>query len=161
MFVPFDQLPDKARVWIYPSNRKFTPDEVFVIRQKTEAFIEQWTAHGTQLQAGLDLPYDCFIVLGLNESIQSASGCSIDASVHFIKQLETTYKVDLLDKLNVSYKQGDYLAYKTLKDFKKMAKDKAVSKNTIVFNHLVQTKAEYLDHWEVPAIDSWHARFFS
>jgi hypothetical protein len=26
---------------------------------------------------------------------------------------------------------------------------------------LVQTKAEYLDHWEVPAIDSWHARFFS
>jgi hypothetical protein len=42
-----------------------------------------------------------------------------------------------------------------------MAKDKAVSKNTIVFNHLVQTKAEYLDHWEVPAIDSWHARFFS
>ena len=161
MLVPFCQLPDNARVWIYPSSRKFTPNELLAIRQKTEAFLEQWTAHGTQLQAGLDMPYDRFIVLGLNESIQSASGCSIDASVHFIKQLETTYKVDLLDKLNVSYKQGDYVAYKTLKDFKKMAKDKAVSKNTIVFNHLVQTKAEYLDHWEVSAIDSWHARFFS
>ena len=97
----------------------------------------------------------------MDQEKQKATGCSIDASVHFIKQLETTYKVDLLDKLNVSYKQGDYVAYKTLKDFKKMAKDKAVSKNTIVFNHLVQTKAEYLDHWEVPAIDSWHARFFS
>ena len=50
MFVPFDQLPDNARVWIYPSSRKFSPDEVLVIRQKTKAFLEQWTAHGTHVQ---------------------------------------------------------------------------------------------------------------
>jgi hypothetical protein len=41
-----------------------------------------------------------------------------------------------------------------------MAKNKAVSLKTIVFNHLVQTKAEYNDFWEVPASESWHARFF-
>ena len=96
----------------------------------------------------------------MDQNQQLASGCSIDNSVHFIQQLETTFKVDLLDKLNVSYKQGDYIAYKPLNEFKKMVKDKAVSKNTIVFNHLVQTKAEYLDFWEVPAAESWHARFF-
>ena len=39
MFIPFDQLPDNARVWVYPSSRKFTPDELLVIRQKTEALI--------------------------------------------------------------------------------------------------------------------------
>jgi hypothetical protein len=88
-----------------------------------------------------------------------ASGCSIDASVHFIQQLEKAYNVDLLDKMNVSYKQGEYVAYKDLSDFKKMAKDRAVSLNTIVFNNLVATKAEFLDNWEVPAKDSWHARF--
>ena len=91
---------------------------------------------------------------------QFATGCSIDTSVHFIQQLEIEFNVDLLDKLNVSYKQGDYINYKPIKEFKKMVKDKAVSKNTIVFNHLVQTKAEYLDFWEVPAADSWHNRFF-
>ena len=41
-----------------------------------------------------------------------------------------------------------------------MAKDGAVGKKTIVFNNLVNTKEEYLDQWEVPAIESWHSRFF-
>ena len=77
-----------------------------------------------------------------------------------IQKLEKKYNISLLDKLNVSYKQGDYIAYKSLKDFKKMVKDGAVSKNTIVFNNLVQTKMEYTNYWEVPAFESWHARFF-
>ena len=61
--------------------------------------------------------------------------------------------------MNVSYKQGDFVAYKSLIDFKQMAKDKAVSKNTIVFNNLVTTIAEFNESWEVPASDSWHSRF--
>jgi hypothetical protein len=44
-------------------------------------------------------------------------------------------------------------------DFKKMAKARAISKNTIVFNNLVANKQEYLEHWEVPASESWHGRF--
>jgi hypothetical protein len=40
-----------------------------------------------------------------------------------------------------------------------MAKAKAISKNTIVFNNLVANKQEYLEHWEVPASESWHGRF--
>jgi hypothetical protein len=41
-----------------------------------------------------------------------------------------------------------------------MAKEKAVTENTIVFNNLVNTIQEYNDSWEVPAMDSWHSRFF-
>ncbi|MEM9868367.1 MAG: ABC transporter ATPase, partial [Bacteroidota bacterium] len=125
----------------------------------TQAFLTQWTAHGANLKAGFQIPYNRFLVIGLDQSVNSASGCSIDASVHFIQLLEQKFKVDLLDKMNVSYKQGDFVAYKPLKDFKKMAKERAVSKNTIVFNNLVTTKQEYLDHWEVPASESWHSRF--
>ena len=160
MFVPFDQLPDNARVWIYPSSRKFPPDEVLVIRQKTKAFLEQWTAHGTQLQAGLDLPYDLFIVLGLNESIQSASGCSIDASVHFIQSLEETFKITLLDKMNVTFRNNNAIDHISLKEFRTKAKEKKVNSDVIVFNNLVQNKMEYDSLWEVPASSSWHARYF-
>jgi hypothetical protein len=41
-----------------------------------------------------------------------------------------------------------------------MAKEKAVSANTIVFNNLVNTIEEWKENWEVPAEDSWHNRFF-
>jgi len=94
----------------------------------------------------------------VDQEKQSPTGCSIDASVKFVKELEILYSVDLLDKMNVSYKQGNYVAYKTLMDFKKMAKEKAVSKKTIVFNNLVNSLGEYKEFWEVPASESWHSR---
>ena len=42
-----------------------------------------------------------------------------------------------------------------------MAKQKAVSKNTIVFNNLVTNIVELNENWEVPASESWHNRFLS
>ncbi|MEM9075493.1 MAG: ABC transporter ATPase [Bacteroidota bacterium] len=159
MLVDFNALPDTSRVWIYQANRSFTEGEIKEIEQGLAAFITQWTAHGAQLQAGFVTRYNRFIIIGLDQSHASASGCSIDASVHFIQALEKKYGVDLMDRMNVSFKQGEYIAYKTLKDFKKMAKEKAISKNTIVFNNLVTNKMEFLEHWEVPASESWHSRF--
>ena len=132
MLVAFDTLPETSRVWIYQANRSFTEEELTEITANLEAFLKEWTAHGQELKAGYEIKYKRFIILALDQSLASASGCSIDASVHFIQTLEKNYKVDLLDKMNVSYKQGEYIAYKPLIDFKKMAKNKAVSKKTIV-----------------------------
>lgn len=159
MFVNFEELPDDARIWIYQSNRPFTKDELDELKVRLADFLEEWTAHGTSLKASFQLPYGRFLVIGLDQSQAEASGCSIDASVHFIQELQKRYDVDLLDRMNVTFKQGKHLAYKDLKDFKKLVKNKGVSRNTIVFNNLVNTKSEYEDHWEVPLEDSWHARF--
>ncbi len=159
MLVNFDTLPENSRIWIYQSNRSFSEVELNEISSKLNVFLHTWVAHGADLKAGFEIKYKRFIVIALDQDKQSATGCSIDASVQFIQELERVYSVDLMDKMNVSYKQGDYVAYKTLTDFKKMAKNKAVSKNTIVFNNLVNSKSEYQEFWEVPASESWHSRF--
>lgn len=161
MLVDFQTLPEESRVWIYQANRSFTDEEIAEIKSKLDIFIENWTAHGSDLQSGYEIKYKRFIIIALNQELNKATGCSIDASVHFIQQLEKDYNVDLMDKMNVSYKQGEFIAYKTLLDFKKMAKEKAVSKNTIVFNNLVNNIAEYKENWEVPASESWHSRFLN
>lgn len=159
MLVPFNSLPDTSRIWIYQANRKFTEEETREIEEALGHFIEEWTSHGRGLKAGYDLKYNRFIIIALDQSAAAASGCSIDASVHFVQSLEQKYGVDLLDKMNVTFKQGEYVTHKSLTDFKKMAKDKAVSSSTIVFNNLVTNISEYKDHWEVPASESWHSRF--
>lgn len=161
MLVDFEELPETSRVWIYQANRSFTDDELTEIRNQLSSFLTQWTAHSADLRAGFDIKYKRFITIALDQEIHNASGCSIDASVRFIQELEKKYNVDLLDKMNVSYKQGEFIAYKPLVDFRKMAKNKAVSPNTIVFNNLVTNKAEYLTDWEVPAKESWHNRFLN
>jgi len=161
MIKDFKDLPDDSRIWIYQSNRKLSDDEVAAISAKTKTFLEQWTAHGKDLDAGFEIKYNRFIVIGLNQENASASGCSIDSSVYFIQTLEKEYGLDLLDKMNVTFYNGEYIAHKSLADFKKMAKARSVSKNTVVFNNLVITKGDYIDNWEVPAKDSWHSRFLA
>ncbi len=161
MLVPFEDLPNDSRIWIYQSNRKFSDVEVEFITKETKEFLKQWTAHGSELEAGFEIKYHRFIVIGLNQANASASGCSIDTSVRFIQSLERALGVDLLDKMNVTFYSGDFIAHKTLMEFKEMAKKKSVSPNTVVFNNLVNTKEEYLEFWEVPAKESWHSRFLA
>ncbi len=161
MVTDFKNLPDDSRIWIYQSNRKLSDTEVSEITTKTESFLEQWTAHGQNLEAGFEIKYNRFIVIALNQENASASGCSIDASVYFIQSLEKEYGLDLMDKMNVTFYNGDFIAHKTLADFKKMAKARSVSPNTVVFNNLVVTKEDYLENWEVPASESWHSRFLA
>lgn len=160
MYTPFDTLPEESKIWIYQSNRKFSDDEMNEIETDLKVFVENWAAHGTSLTASYLLKYNRFIILAVNQEHQMATGCSIDASVVFIQSLEQKYKVDLLDKMNVTFKVGEHVAHKTLIDFKKMAKDKAVTGDTIVFNNLVNNIAEFNESWETPAADSWHSRFF-
>ena len=160
MYIPFENIPAESRIWIYQSNRKFTDDEVVEIENDLIEFLNNWSAHGASLEASFQLKYNRFIILTVNQEVQAATGCSIDASVAFIQNLEQKYNVDLLDKMNVAFKQGEYITYKTLLEFKKLAKEKAVSENTIVFNNLVTTIEEWNENWEVPAGESWHSRFF-
>ena len=159
MLVEFNSLSETSRVWIYQASRSFNAEELEEVKAGLDQFIKEWTAHGSELKAGYEIRYNRFIVIALDQTNTTASGCSIDASVRFIQALEKKYDIDLLYKMNVSYKQGEFVAYKTLIDFKKMAKNKSVSKNTIVFNNLVTNKLEYENHGEVPAEESWHGRF--
>jgi len=160
MYVPFDTLPEDSRIWIYQSNRKFSDEEIAQIESELQTFTDTWAAHGSGLEASFLTRYNRFIILAVNQETQAATGCSIDASVHFIQQIEKKFNVDLLDKMNVTFRNGEHIAHKTLLDFKKMAKDKAVTANTIVFNNLVNTVGEWNEFWEVTAGESWHSRFF-
>lgn len=160
MYKPFEEMPDHSRVWIYQSNRKFSDEEVQDIDKDLAAFVAEWAAHATPLEASYKIFYNRFIVLAVDQEVHPASGCSIDASVRVIQDLEQKYNVDLLDKMNVTYKTGEFIAFKTLIEFKSLVKSKAVSANTIVFNNLVNDLGEFREFWEVPAEESWHSRFF-
>lgn len=159
MLSPITTLPETSRVWIYQSDTKFSEDQVTKINQDLTSFLEAWTAHGAALKAGFEVKYNRFIIIALDQSQAAASGCSIDSQVRFIQSLQEELGIDLLDKMNVTYYQNDRIHYKPLLDFKKMAKDGAVGKNTIVFNNLVTNLGEFNEYWEIPAKDSWHSRF--
>ena len=159
MYVSYNDLPNTSRVWIYQSNREFTQEEIEIISAMAILFIDQWTRHGDDLKASFTIKYNQFLIIALDESFNNASGCSIDASVRFIKSLEEELRVDLMDKLNVSFKDGERINVVRLSDFQDFAKENKVNSNTIVFNNMVTTKEDFEHKWEVSAKESWHNRF--
>jgi len=160
MITSFSEMSKDSRIWIYQSNRNFIVSELEELNSKTVAFLNSWASHGSEMLCSYQIKYDRFIIIALDESKTSASGCSIDSCVHFIQGLEKTFEVLLLDKMNVAFKQGEYITYKSIQDFKKLVSNKSVSKKTIVYNNLVVDIDDFNSNWEVPASDSWHSRFF-
>ena len=159
MFTEYKNLPNNSRVWIYQSDREFREKEVEFISKKTEDFINQWTRHGDNLKGSFTIKYNQFLVLSVDESFNNVSGCSIDSSVRFIQELEKELKLDLMNKMNVSFKNNNTINIAKLSDFQKYAKDGKINQETIVFNNMVNTKEDFEKNWEVPAKQSWHKRF--
>lgn len=161
MLVPFKSLPKNSRIWIFPSSKEIDIHKKSKIKERLVKFISDWTSHNKNIQAGFELPYNRFIVIALNQNLQNASGCSIDSLMNIIQIFEKEFDLILLDRMNVLYRDKTRkIEYLTLKDFVKMVKYKSINSSTTVFNNLVVNKEEYMDLWEVPAINSWHSRYF-
>ena len=159
MFTQYKNLPSNSRVWIYQADRVFTSEDLEFIALKAEDFINQWTRHGDDLKGSFTIKYNQFLILAVDESFNNVSGCSIDSSVRFIQALEKELQLDLMNKMNITFKDNDRINIVKLSDFQRFAKERKVTSETIVFNNMITTKQELETHWEVPLLDSWHKRF--
>lgn len=149
-----------SRVWIYQSSRMLTAAEVSIIKQRSVLFIDQWTSHGNQMDACIEVLHNCFVIVFVDEQTASASGCGIDKSVHFIQNLEKELNVSLMERTNVAYRGNDNsIKLSSLKEFEQLIDTGLVSGDTIVFNNVISTKQELLTKWEVSVSSSWLSRF--
>jgi len=160
MLCDFKELADNSKVWIYQSNREFTMGEVEEIEAVLEDFISTWKRHGDDLKASYQIRYNQFIILAVDESFNGISGCSIDASTNLMKQIENKYQVELFNKMNTAFKDGENINIVSLVDFQKYAKAQKIHPKTTVFNNMAATKKELETIWEVSADESWHSRYF-
>ena len=159
MFVKFENLPTHSMVWIYQSDRKFSTQEEEFISEKAVSFVDKWTKHGSDLQGSFVIKYNQFLVLAVDEGFNNVSGCSIDSSVRFVQEIEKLLRVDMMNKMNISYREGESITSVKMTIFKEYVKTQKITSKTIVFNNMVSTKQDLKTLWEVPLIKSWHKRF--
>ncbi|MCH8903792.1 MAG: ABC transporter ATPase [Bacteroidetes bacterium] len=152
----YNDLPDNCRVWIYQSDREFTPDEVSDIKVRLGDFVSNWGTHGTQLVAFADVYHNYFIAFVVDEESMKATGCSIDASVHLIQDLERELNLSLLTRTNFAYKDNGQIKVAAQDDFSELVKNGVVSDETIIFDNLVKNKHDFEEKWEIPFEKSWH-----
>jgi hypothetical protein len=154
------QFSENSRVWVYQSDKKLSDIDTQQIQIQLDNFAKSWTAHNNQLKAKGEIRYNRFLILIVDEGQAGASGCSIDKSVHFIKHLEQQYNINLLDRFNLAYREGNEILSAPRHDFEEMLKQGSIDSNTIVFNNMVQNLKELQTKWEVPFRESWHIQLF-
>lgn len=160
MILDLIALDNSARVWIYQADRELSYDDLDVARDKIFSFLEQWTSHDNRLATYGNIFHRRFLALFVDESrAAKASGCSIDASVRFIKSLSEDLLVDFFDRLTYAYLDEDE-EVRTVKhaDLSTAYNDQIITDDTIVFDNLVKDKGEFLQAWTKPLKASWMSR---
>ena len=160
MNVAFDHLPPHARVWIYQASRPLTEAELLPLLPRLAAFAEEWTSHGRQLAAAAQFLHRQFLVIGLDEAVADASGCSIDASVRFVQELEQRLGVTLLEKSRMAFLHNGELRLLTRPELRAAVAAGEVQPDTLYFNNTLTTKAQLDAQWPAPASQTWLASYF-
>jgi hypothetical protein len=131
------------------------------VLEETDAFIHQWMAHGVPLTAGRDLRHNQFVLVGVDERAAGVSGCSIDALVRRMQQLETVLGLELINNGPVLYREGDAVVRVSRDRFAELAASGTVGPDTRVFDNTLTRVGDLIaGKWEVKAADAWHARAF-
>ena len=154
------QFSENSRVWIYQSDKELTAEQTQKLQGELNSFVQSWTAHNHQLKAAAMVKYNRFIMLLVDEDQAGATGCSIDKSVHLMKQIEQEYHINLFDRFNLAYRTHSGIASAPRAEFEELIKTGVIDENTIVFNNMVQTLTDLQTKWEVPLKDSWHMQLF-
>lgn len=116
----FKQMNPDSKLWIYQANRELTPTEIDWIQVQLNAYTEDWAAHGNQLHAAGVVLDSHFVALAVDSSQAVASGCSVDNSVRFIKDLGKELNVDFFNRLKMITEnqagEKSYVSYKQLSE---------------------------------------------
>ena len=160
MLIPFEKLSAQSKIWIYQSNRKLNESELKFIKEKTEVFLVEWTAHGNSLQAGIQILYEQFIIIGVNEEVNEASGCSIDKSVKHIQELETALNINLMERSKIAILENAQISLIDFSEIKNQIGEGRINEETVVFNNALVLKEELDSSWQQPAAKSWMKRYF-
>ena len=110
-------------------------------------FVSRWAAHGKKLSAQGDILLDRFVVLSIDESAVGASGCSIDSSVHFLKELGKQLSVDLFNRMKLYVLQGEEILHIHIADL-------PAYKGAMLFDPLITDLQDFRSNFLIPVESS-------
>ncbi len=153
-----EDFSDDSRVWIYQSSRLFFISEALEIEEMLEQFVMSWESHGKKVKGYANLFLGMFVVFIADERQTGVSGCSTDASVRLVKEIEKKFKVDLFDRQHLAFYMKEKIQVIPLSQLNYAINNGYISPDTTYFNNTVLTKKDFEDNWMIPLQNSWLAK---
>ncbi|MBP8823895.1 MAG: hypothetical protein KBH07_09635 [Flavobacteriales bacterium] len=152
-------LPAHARVWVYKSATRFTPEQRAVLLERGKAFTAAWNSHGEAVPVAFDVLHDHFVVIAADLLDMTICGGAIDGSVQFIKKLENELGLQLTDRMVVHFERNGTIQACRVQEVETLLKSAELGADTPVFDDLVATKADLDTRFRTPLRNTWMARY--
>jgi len=160
MLVSFDTIQEDARIWIFPSSRLLTNQDVEKINHSCSSFLTSWTAHKMDLNAALKVVDHAFLVISVDEQMTGASGCSLDKLHQFVKELGANLSVSFLERLNVTFlSEDEKVNILPIKEVESLLQNATISPSTIVYDVTLLVKGDLDTKFKVPLRETWINRY--
>jgi hypothetical protein len=156
--VSFDSLPANARVWVFASDRPLKGADSRALLAEVDRFLEQWKAHGSPLRSAREWRDDHFLAIGIDPTVEQASGCSIDGLFRGLQALERSLGTRLVAGGRVFYRdeKGEpQLASRS--QVADLAARGVLTDQTLVFDTSITNVAAYRDSFVRPVRATWVA----
>lgn len=160
MYLPFDQMPEYSRVWVYQADQRLSEAEEKIVRERMQGFCEGWNTHGNLMPTSFELLENQILILAVDESNLGASGCSIDSSVRTLRELENEININLTDQGKIGLKRiaGEMKVIPAL-GVKSRVNSGEIDLETEVINPMIRIKADLQNLWQ-PVRNSWLNKYF-
>lgn len=155
-----DTLSDQSRIWIYQSSRELNEAEIALVNSELSKFIQQWNSHGKDLSGSFDILNNLFVILAVDEEMAGASGCSIDSSVHLMKELGASLNIDFLNKSIIAYLDNGEIKITPFNKIKDLVETGLIAPKTPIFDLSITKLQEYISGWPRTASDTWISKYF-
>jgi hypothetical protein len=160
--VSFDALPDDARVWVFAGASDLAGPASEQLLGAVDEFLGQWNAHGVPLVCSRAFRDDRFLAVGVDQSTEGASGCSIDGLFRTLARLEPVLGTTMLGGGRVYYRDADgHVNVTTRPAFNQLALEGRIGPDTPVFDTSITTAVAWRQEFERPMRESWHAQLVS
>lgn len=143
------------RVIIYPASRPFVAKESKAITEKLFDFLSTWQAHGKALSSSFKIEKNQFIIITVDEDVEPASGCSMDALNGIMREIDAEYNLELFDRMKACYVENGEIKTMKLQDFRTLLKNGEISHDIEVFDFSKSTYVSFLSDFLLPLKRSW------
>ena len=160
----FPELPGSSKTLVFTASSFLSKPaaESFILRLST--FIRAWKSHGSGLSAASTLIANRVLIVAIDESGVSASGCSLDSLTHFLKAEAPS--TDWFNRTHVLHRPhsnlpvslNDNWSVTAMAEFHALMKSEQLVEGAEVINTTVMTLASARLSLVEKASESWHAK---
>ena len=154
MYIPFEEISEKSRVWIYVLSKNIDINISKDLNNILQNICDEWQSHGQIIKSSYLISCNRFILL-FAEDNNSVSGCSIDQSNNKLRKILNQLKIDLQPNSKIGIFNKNKIEFFKKNELINLINNKKINLSQKMINTTIKNKLSFEKEWVQQIKYSW------